>query len=118
MYVKTPSPGVWHINDQQTLAVFLPMATCAEEMADRYGALVVDGTHFFSGIQRFRNSAFHYASPDLEFVLRWEGEFQDLIQLGQFAFPDLVTRYVCDCLPDLNMKEEPPCPGHSSGRSY
>ena len=48
IYVKTPSPDFWKIRDSKSLSCFGPMAEYAENMADRYGALTIDGEIFFS----------------------------------------------------------------------
>ena len=68
IYVKTPPPDFWKIQDPQSLGVFLPMAEFAEAQARRYGALVIDGTHHFTKLERFRKDSWHYCSQDYEFV--------------------------------------------------
>ena len=50
------------------------MMEYAEDMAKKYGALVIDGTHHFTSLEKFRkpNDDWHYCSQDYQFSLQWE----------------------------------------------
>ena len=103
IYVKTPPPAFWKIHDQKTLSIFLPMAKYAEEMAMKYGAYIVDGSHHFASLERYRkpDDPWHYSSVEFELCLLWEEMWQDLIQLSQYALPDRLFHHCCQSFPQL-----------------
>ena len=54
IYVKTPKPEFWKIQDAKTLSVFLPVAEYVDRMAMRYWALILDGAIHFSSLEKYR----------------------------------------------------------------
>ena len=67
------------------------------------GAIVIDGTHHFSTLERYRkpNGPWHYSSTDTEFCLLWEVLFQDLLQVSQFGMSDHLFHHCCQTFPQF-----------------
>ena len=112
IYVKTPPPEFWQIEDANTLNVFLPMADHAEKTARRYGAFVLDGVNLFSSLEKYRNTGdpWHYSSQEYEFSLIWEEYFQDLLQLAQFGMSDHKYNHCCQTFPQFPIGSVPTDP--------
>ena len=79
------------------------MAEHAENMAKKYGALIIDGKNHFSTLEQFRKPSdpWHDSSQESELCIVWEVLFKDLLEMAQFGVPDHLYHHCCQSFPEF-----------------